>query len=132
MEQFLVRNAIHCLDCDDVIESNTVHEYVKCKCGKCFVDGGLEYTRRSESGSCLKLYSTDPHEIIREHIKRYGYGKVGAPDYGTFRVTLLKNMTDGHLNTLLTYCRPENKYLPIYRNEIEYRKQNNIKIDEIS
>lgn len=48
-----------------------------------------------------------------------------------FRVTLLKDMTDGHLNALLTYCEPDNPYLPIYKNEIEYRKQNNIKIDDL-
>jgi hypothetical protein len=40
-------------------------------------------------------------------------------------------MTDGHLNALLTYCLPNNIYLPIYKNEIEYRKQNNIKIDDL-
>jgi hypothetical protein len=56
---------------------------------------------------------------------------IGSKDYGKFRVTLLKDMTDGHLNALLTYCEPDNPYLPIYKNEIEYRKQNNIKIDDL-
>jgi len=131
MEQFLVRNAIHCPNCDDVIESRSVHEYVTCKCGECSTDGGLEYIHRSKAGIGLQLYSTDPHEIIREHVKRHGYGKIGASDYGTYRFTLLKDMTDEHLNALLSYCKPKDEYLPIYKNEIEYRKQNNIKIDEI-
>lgn len=41
----LVRNRIKCLDCDDIIESTWVHDFKYCKCGKAFVDGGLEYCR---------------------------------------------------------------------------------------
>lgn len=37
----LTRNAIKCLRCNDVIESKSLHDYVKCKCLACFVDGGL-------------------------------------------------------------------------------------------
>lgn len=39
------RNAIKCKLCGDVIESKYTWDYVKCKCGKCFVDGGKEYVR---------------------------------------------------------------------------------------
>jgi hypothetical protein len=29
----------------DIIESKHRHDFVRCKCGKCFVDGGLDYCR---------------------------------------------------------------------------------------
>ena len=40
------RNAARCKCCGDVIESRHVHDFVSCKCGAIFVDGGLEYLRR--------------------------------------------------------------------------------------
>jgi hypothetical protein len=43
----LTRNAVRCLRCGDVIESNTVHEWVRCSCGAVGVDGGLHYRRRT-------------------------------------------------------------------------------------
>ena len=36
---------IRCLKCNDIIESLSVHDYKKCKCGACFIDGGNQYTR---------------------------------------------------------------------------------------
>lgn len=41
----LIRNAIRCKKCDDVIESKSVHDFQVCSCKACFVDGGLEYCR---------------------------------------------------------------------------------------
>ena len=34
-----------CILCDDVIESKHRHDFVVCKCGKSFLDGGDDYTR---------------------------------------------------------------------------------------
>jgi hypothetical protein len=31
--------------CGELLESRTVHDFVECKCGKSFVDGGDEYMR---------------------------------------------------------------------------------------
>ena len=42
----LVRNAIQCKKCLDIIESKWGHHFVRCKCGAVFVDGGSEYSRR--------------------------------------------------------------------------------------
>lgn len=36
---------IKCLKCNDIIESKSKHDFKKCKCGACFIDGGDEYTR---------------------------------------------------------------------------------------
>ena len=41
----IVHNRIQCLKCGDVIESKSVHNYVECSCGSCFVDGGHDYMR---------------------------------------------------------------------------------------
>lgn len=38
----LVGRALKCLLCDDVIISRHRHDYIQCKCGACFLDGGGE------------------------------------------------------------------------------------------
>ena len=42
----IIRNAIRCKKCGEVIESETVHDFKFCSCGLCAVDGGLDYLRR--------------------------------------------------------------------------------------
>ena len=42
----LVRNAIRCKHCGELLVSKTVHDFEQCSCGTCFNDGGLEYLRR--------------------------------------------------------------------------------------
>ena len=39
---------IRCLKCNDIIESLSVHDYKKCKCGLCSIDGRNEYKRIDE------------------------------------------------------------------------------------
>lgn len=36
---------LQCLKCKSVIQSKSVHDFVRCKCGAIFIDGGDEYTR---------------------------------------------------------------------------------------
>lgn len=43
----IIKNAIQCKLCGDIIESTNCHQFVKCKCGACAVDGGHEYLRRA-------------------------------------------------------------------------------------
>lgn len=38
-------NRAKCLECNDVITSKSVHDFVECSCGAIFVDGGDEYHR---------------------------------------------------------------------------------------
>lgn len=47
------KNKAECLACKDIIESKHVHDFVKCGCGKIFVDGGNDYWR---AGGDLKLF----------------------------------------------------------------------------
>ncbi len=39
-------NRIKCLKCNDVITSESVHDFKWCSCGACAVDGGTDYLRR--------------------------------------------------------------------------------------
>ena len=39
-------NRAKCLKCNDVVESNSRHEFVMCSCESMFVDGGTDYMRR--------------------------------------------------------------------------------------
>ena len=41
----IIRNAIRCNLCEDIIESTYRHDFVTCKCGSCSVDGGLDRLR---------------------------------------------------------------------------------------
>lgn len=43
----IIKNAIQCKFCGDIIESTDRYQYVTCKCGACAVDGGHDYLRRS-------------------------------------------------------------------------------------
>ena len=42
----IVKNAIKCKKCGDIIESKYTHDFITCSCGLCSVDGGLDYLRR--------------------------------------------------------------------------------------
>ena len=56
----IIRNVIRCKSCGDIIESKYTHDYVTCNCGRCSVDGGHSYLRRSFCDS------TDDYEELSE------------------------------------------------------------------
>jgi hypothetical protein len=41
----IIKNKAQCKKCGDIIESKYRHDFVSCKCGSIFVDGGLDYCR---------------------------------------------------------------------------------------
>ena len=53
----IIKNAIQCKLCGEIIESTDRHQYVTCKCGACAVDGGHDYLRRSfkDKGCYIEL-----------------------------------------------------------------------------
>ena len=55
MAKKLVRNAICCNECGDVIESKSRHDFVECSCGRVAVDGGLDYQ--------LRVYADGPDDF---------------------------------------------------------------------
>lgn len=62
----IIRNAIRCNICGDEIESKYRHNYVRCSCGACAVDGGHDYLRRTfkdtESYTDLSVVEDDSDE----------------------------------------------------------------------
>jgi len=46
INQIIIKNAIKCKHCGDVIESMSVHDFVTCSCGKVSIDGGHCYLKR--------------------------------------------------------------------------------------
>ena len=52
----IIRNAIRCKKCGEVIESKSVHDFKFCSCGACAVDGGHEYLRRCGSSRIGKSW----------------------------------------------------------------------------
>ena len=42
----IIKNVIQCKKCGDIIESVSVHDFNRCSCGTCAVDGGHSYLRR--------------------------------------------------------------------------------------
>ena len=40
---------VRCLKCKDIIESKQRHDFVRCRCGALFVDGGDDYLRMGGS-----------------------------------------------------------------------------------
>lgn len=54
----ILTNSVRCLHCDDVIVSRTRHDFVACRCGKVYVDGGTDYLRRG--------FPTSPDEDYEE------------------------------------------------------------------
>lgn len=58
----IIKNAIKCKKCGDVIESTSVHDFQFCSCGSVAVDGGHDYLRRSFKNS------QDDFEELSEYI----------------------------------------------------------------
>ena len=44
--EVVVTNKCQCRQCGDIIESKSAHDFVSCKCGAIFTDGGTAYIRR--------------------------------------------------------------------------------------
>lgn len=117
-----------------VLVSRQRHDYVSHEdkvTGTTFaIDGGNSYLRWMPGGDYkdLSVYSDDPHEKIRKGVERGGRGING--DEPLTYVTLDK-INDDWLAAIIVYeekFRPDNFYLPIFRDEVEYRKEHNITV----
>lgn len=74
----IVKNAIRCKRCGDVIESISVHDFVACSCGACAVDGGHDYLRRcGNPDDCEELSEYKEVEVT----PKYKVGDVVTFDY---------------------------------------------------
>lgn len=59
----IVSNKCQCSQCGDIIESKHRHDFVWCKCGAIFTDGGKDYIRR---GAKDPSYIIDLSETYEE------------------------------------------------------------------
>jgi hypothetical protein len=62
----IIRNAAQCLKCNDIIESRHRHDWVSCKCGEIFVDGGLAYMRAGATSFKNFKSLSEVEDFIRE------------------------------------------------------------------
>ncbi|MGY4111340.1 DUF7695 domain-containing protein [Aeribacillus sp. SP014] len=63
MQKKLKRNRIRCKHCGDIIESKTIYDFQRCKCGAVGIDGGLHYPKR--------VYRSNPAELHYEELSEY-------------------------------------------------------------
>ena len=68
----IIKNAIQCKLCGEVIESTYRHEYVQCKCRACAVDGGHDYLRRSFKDKDCYIDLSETVEVTIEEAKKQG------------------------------------------------------------
>lgn len=130
----IVYNALKTPD-GTILESLHVHDHVtyKDKNGKTYmIDGGTHYVRYSTNGDeeLLTVCDTDNYSCVRKFAYRTGYGKPGTLDYGIFRRTILKDMTDGHLQASIEYVHPGGPHWVLYLREKMYRIENEISIPD--
>jgi len=55
MERYRYQKGMYCPDCKEVIYSVNRHDYRKCSCGKCMVDGGRDYFRTNMAGRVVVI-----------------------------------------------------------------------------
>lgn len=135
MKRRILVNRIKCNSCGDIITSRTRHDYIACKCGKVFTDGGNDYLHRSRDGyNSLDVYSDAPFELIRESFERGGRGKDGKSPL-TF--VPLKDMSNSWIEATIDYLSKINSnenydyfIIEIYGKELNYRKAKNIFIKD--
>ena len=123
---------IQCNKCKDIITSNHRHDFVQCKCGACALDGGNDYFRFVGDGTFtdMSLHEDSPYEEIRQALSRGGRGKDGKQP---LKYVPLKDMSDAWLEAVIEYeleLRPNNRFILWCEKELEYRKQNNITIED--
>lgn len=63
----IIRNAIRCNHCGDVIESKYTHDYKSCSCRNVAVDGGHDYLRRCAESHDDYTELSEVIEVEDEH-----------------------------------------------------------------
>ena len=71
MEDHRYQKGMYCPDCNEVIYSVNRHDYRKCKCGRCMVDGGKDYFRTNMAGTPVKIdLLTDDVETVEYEVNK--------------------------------------------------------------
>lgn len=118
-----VYNAIKCLECNEVLVSHKVHEYVTCSCpNQAMCDGGLYYERYGAKDldkiEKLYVYDDDDFEDVRRYAFRGSRGKDGKEQLTWIAIC---DMDDDYLQSVLEYGGA-GWHIDIIRKEIKYRE----------
>lgn len=121
----LVYNALRTPD-GTVIVSRHRHDFVSHKDasgGTYFVDGGLDYSRRSVGGpgwTDMSVFIEDGIELVREVVEWGTRGKDGTEP---LRLVKLKDMTSEHIQACLDTQHQMHPHLvEAFKLELKYRK----------
>ena len=118
----IVYNSVKCLECNKVLVSRTVHDYVTCGCpNDAMVDGGNDYGRYGavdmDKIETHYVYADDDFEIVRKHAARGSRGIDGKDPLTWIPIAY---MDDDHLQAVLEYGG-DAWHLDLIRREIAYR-----------
>lgn len=141
MKSELVYSALQCKLCKDVIESCFQHDFKMCSCHSIGLDSGIDtgYRRiigNKENIEDLSVYSDEEHSKVRQFAFRTGFGQLCSKEYGVFKLTRIKDMSDDYLKSAIDYVEKfvkdykDTAHYQILLNERGYRLENNIKIEE--
>jgi hypothetical protein len=84
----IIRNAVRCKKCGDVIESKAPDECVMCSCGACGVDGGLQY-RENPQGALIQAAHFEQRRLHR--LRVFGQIRFGLDDAAQRRLNVLRD-----------------------------------------
>ena len=66
----IIKNAVKCKKCGEVIESTYRHDFVTCSCGSISVDGGHDYLRRvGDLDGYIEMSESEEVEITPKYKK---------------------------------------------------------------
>lgn len=116
-----------------ILKSRHTHDYtehIDATNGKIYMlDGGTSYTRCSvhDDQKLITITTDDPHSLVRKHFEWGTYGKEGR--FEDFKWVLLKAMSNLHIQNVLG-CNLVSKIRAVFENEIKYRKERNLVIED--
>ena len=118
----IVYNSVKCLECNKVLVSRHVHDYVQCGCpNDAMVDGGNEYGRYGamdmDKIETHYVYADDDFEIVRKYAVRGSRGKYGETPLTWIAIA---DMDDDYLHAVLDYGG-DDWHLELMDKEIAYR-----------
>lgn len=124
MNEFLVANIIITPD-GTKLQSFNRHDYkghTDANGEYYFIDGGLSYIRSSLNkipAKYINVFTTDPHEVIREHFHWGTYGKDGDQPLTYLPLCSLET---GHIEAILeTQTHLEKHITKIFLDELKFR-----------
>ena len=118
----IVYNSVKCLECNEVLVSRHVHDYVTCGCpNDAMVDGGNEYSRYGamdmDKIETKYIYADDDFEVVRKYAVRGSRGIDGKDPLTWIPIAY---MDDDYLQAVLEYGSAHWQ-VDLIRKEIAYR-----------